>query len=313
MTAQPRPSAQVADARPAQTGYAIGVVGAGRAGAVLGAALQRAGHRVVAVSGASPGSKARIAALLPDAEIRPATAVPDGVDLVLFAVPDDVLGPIIAELTSAGALRSGQLVGHLSGAHGLALLAPASDAGAQPFAIHPAMTFTGTADDLLRLEGISYGVTTPPALAGMVEQLVADLRGKVEWIAEERRALYHAALVHGANHLITLVNEAVDRLLDAGVRAPASVLRPLLIASLDNTLRLGDAALTGPVSRGDAGTVAAHLDAFRAVAPESVPPYAVLARRTADRAIAAGRLLQADAAPLLDVLSRACGAERATA
>jgi predicted short-subunit dehydrogenase-like oxidoreductase (DUF2520 family) len=79
------------------------------------------------------------------------------------------------------------------------------------------------------------------------------------------------------------------------------VLSPLLHAALDNALRLGDAALTGPVSRGDAGTVAKHLERMPA---DAVPAYLALARRTADRAIASGRLRPHDAAQLLDVLAR---------
>jgi predicted short-subunit dehydrogenase-like oxidoreductase (DUF2520 family) len=122
-------------------------------------------------------------------------------------------------------------------------------------------------------------------------------------VAEDDRPLYHAALAHGANHLVTLVNEALDRLRDAGVEHPDKVLGPLLEAALHNALRMGDAALTGPVSRGDAGTVAQHLDRLAAIAPESVPPYLALARRTADRAIASGRLRPLDAGPLMDVLA----------
>src|SRR4029079_5569894 len=96
---------------------------------------------------------------------------------------------------------------------------------------------------------------------------------------------------------------ARDRLRDAGVTQPDRVLRPLLEAALENALHLGAAALTGPVSRGDAGTVARHLAALDAVAPGSVPPYLALARRSADRAIAAGRLPPVGADPLLEVLA----------
>jgi predicted short-subunit dehydrogenase-like oxidoreductase (DUF2520 family) len=177
-------------------------------------------------------------------------------------------------------------------------------AGAGPVALHPAMTFTGEPGDLDRLTaGCSFGVTAPPQLREFAAALVTDLGGTVEWVAEERRALYHAALAHGANHLVTLVNEAMDRLREAGVRQPGQLLEPLLSAALDNALRLGDAALTGPVSRGDAGTVAAHLNAIAAASPDSVPSYRALARRTADRAIAAGRLAASDAEPLLGVLA----------
>ncbi|WP_262282713.1 Rossmann-like and DUF2520 domain-containing protein [Micromonospora sp. MA102] len=281
----------------------VGVIGAGRVGAVLGAALAAAGHRVVAAAGASGATRARMALLLPQTPTRSAAAVARAAaDLLVVAVPDDALAGVVAGLAEAGALRPGQVVAHTSGAHGLAVLAEAAAAGARPLALHPAMTFTGTPDDLSRLAGISYGVTAPAELRAFAARLVADLGGVPEWVAEGDRPLYHAALAHGANHLVTLVNEAADRLRDAGVDRPEKVLAPLLRAALENALRLGDDALTGPVSRGDAGTVRRHLERLAATAPESVPPYLALARRTADRAVAAGRLRPVDAALLLDVL-----------
>jgi predicted short-subunit dehydrogenase-like oxidoreductase (DUF2520 family) len=211
-------------------------------------------------------------------------------------------------LVEADAIRSGQLVIHTSGAHGIDVLAPAVAVGAEAMALHPAMTFTGHPADLDRLaQGISFGVTVVDKLRPLATRLVADLGGCVEWIAEPRRPLYHAALAHGANHLVTLVNEAMDRLRDAGVAHPDRVLAPLLRASLENTLSHGDAALTGPVARGDAGTIAKHIATLAAVAPDSVPVYLALARRTADRAIAAGRLRAVDAEPLLGVLAPPAG------
>lgn len=282
----------------------VGVIGAGRVGAVLGAALAAGGHRVVAVAGASGASRARLALLLPEVPRRPVAAVAHAAaDLLLIAVPDDALAGVVADLADRGALRPGQVVAHTSGAHGLSVLAPAAEVGARPLALHPAMTFTGTPDDLSRLAGISYGVTAPAELRPLAARLVADLGGVPEWVAESDRPLYHAALAHGANHLVTLVNEAADRLRDAGVDRPEKVLAPLLRAALENALRLGDDALTGPVSRGDAGTVARHLAGLAATAPESVPAYLALARRTADRAIAAGRLRPVDAQSLLGVLA----------
>jgi predicted short-subunit dehydrogenase-like oxidoreductase (DUF2520 family) len=284
----------------------VGVVGAGRVGAVLGAALARAGHRVVAASGVSTASKSRIERLLPGAEILQPDAVVARANLVLLAVPDDSLAGLVKGLAEVGACTPGKIVVHTSGAHGLAVLEPAAKAGALPLAMHPAMTFTGTPADLDRLaRGVSFGVTAPADLRGTAERLVKQLHGTVEWIAEDRRPMYHTALAHGANHLVTLVNEALDRLRDAGVVHPERVLAPLLGAALDNTLRLGDAALTGPVSRGDAGTVAKHLHTLADGAPESLPAYLALARRTADRAIAARRLRPVDAGELLGVLANA--------
>ena len=271
----------------------VGIIGAGRVGSVLGAALATAGYRVVAASGASP--------LLRATPVLPADEVAARAGLLILSVPDDVLPGLVAGLAGTGSLRVGQIVAHTSGAHGLGVLAPAVVAGARPLALHPAMTFTGSARDLDRLrKGVSFGVTAPADLRAYATRLVADLGGAVEWIPDEQRALYHAALAHGANHLVTLVNEAMDRLRDAGVTHPERVLDPLLHAALDNALALGDAALTGPVSRGDAGTVARHL---RVLPSDSVPAYRALARRTADRAIAAGRLRPVDAEPLLGVLA----------
>lgn len=282
----------------------IGVVGAGRVGAALGAALARAGHKVTGASGRSDATAARISSLLPGTPHRRAEDVVRNAELVIFAVPDDVLAPLIAHLSESGAFRRGVIVAHTSGAHGIGVLHPAVAHGARPLALHPAMTFAGHADDADRLaSGISFGVTAPDDLRDTADALVRELGGNPEWIPEERRALYHTALAHGANHLVTLVNEALDRLRDAGVANPERVLSPLLHAALDNTLAFGDGALTGPVSRGDAGTVAKHVDTLAQTAPDSVPSYLALARRTADRAIAAGRLSAADAAPLLGVLA----------
>jgi len=274
----------------------VGVIGAGRVGAVLGAALNAAGHRVVAAAAVSAASRDRAARLLPDAAILPADEVARAADdLLLLAVPDDALAGVIAGLATTGALQRGQLVAHTSGAHGLAVFQDV-----EGLALHPAMTFTGAETDLGRLPGIAWGVTTTDR--PFAARLVADLGGVPEWVAEDARPVYHAALAHGANHLVTLVNEAADLLRAAGIEEPSRVLSPLLHAALDNALRLGDSALTGPVARGDAGTVGKHLDRIPA---EARPAYLALARRTADRAVAAGRLRPQDAALLLDVLSRA--------
>jgi predicted short-subunit dehydrogenase-like oxidoreductase (DUF2520 family) len=281
----------------------VGLIGTGRVGAVLAGALAAAGHRIVAATGGSPASTERAARLLPGVPLRPADEVAATADLVLVAVPDDVLGPLVAGLAELGVWRPGQVVVHTSGAYGAAVLEPAARAGARTVAAHPAMTFTGGPEDLGRLSGATFGVTTDhPAIA---RQLVADLGGELVEVAEAARPLYHAALVVGANHLVTLVNEATDLLARAGVAAPAQVLGPLLTAALDNALARGDAALTGPVSRGDAGTVAGHLRVLAEQAPDAIGGYAAMARLTAGRALAAGRITPSQAAPLLDVLAAA--------
>ncbi|MGZ6804285.1 MAG: Rossmann-like and DUF2520 domain-containing protein, partial [Nocardioidaceae bacterium] len=276
----------------------IGVVGAGRVGAVLAAALRAAGHEISAAAGESPASRTRIETLLPGVHHDKPTAVSRSCDLLLLTVPDDMLSNVVSMLAASGAIREGQYVAHTSGKHGLAVLAPAAELGAHVLALHPAMTFTGTDVDLDRLHGCVFGVTAEPATAALAESLVADLGGSVTWVAEEHRALYHAGLAHGANHLVTLVAQAMDLLRASGADDPAATLRPLLTAALDNALTYGDAALTGPIVRGDVETVRAHLRDIAVSAPGTVASYVAMARATADRAVADGRLLPIRAASL---------------
>ncbi len=282
----------------------VGVVGCGRVGSVLGAALARAGHRVVAVSGVSPESRRRAAQLLPGVAVLAADEVVVAAELVVLAVPDDALSALVAGLAETARWRAGQLVLHVSGSFGLTVLDPATGAGALPLALHPVLPFTGRgADDLERLAGVSFGVTAPEPLRLVAEALVVEMGGEPVWVADDMRPLWHAALTIGANHLTTLVNGAADLLQRAGVAEPGKVLGPMMGAALDSALRYGDRALTGPVSRGDAGTVAKHLAALAQSAPDAAAAYVALARQTADRALSSGRLRPDQAGALLDVLA----------
>ena len=283
----------------------IGVVGAGRVGAVLAAALREAGHEIAAVAGESHASRTRIDTLLPGVRVDKPTAVSRACDLLLLTVPDDMLSNVVTMLAASGAIREGQYVVHTSGKHGLAVLQPAADAGAHVLAMHPAMTFTGTHVDLARLAGCVYGVTANPDTDDLAAKLVADLRGRLLRVAEDRRALYHAGLAHGANHLVTLVSQAMDLLRDSGADDPAATLRPMLTAALDNALEYGSAALTGPIVRGDVETVRAHLRDIAANRPATLESYVAMARATANQAVVDGRLLPIRAAKLVGILNDA--------
>ncbi len=283
----------------------IGVVGAGRVGAVLSAALRAAGHEIVAAAGDSAASLHRMETLLPGVPREKPTDVARSCDLLLLTVPDDMLENVISTMVGAGAIREGQVVCHTSGRHGLAVLASAVAVGARPIAMHPAMTFTGTEIDLERLTGCVFGMTAGPAERAYAEALVADLGGIPLWVPEDKRTLYHAGLAHGANHLVTLVSQAMELLAASGAEDPAATLRPLLSAALDNALAQGDAALTGPIVRGDVRTVQAHLQDIAEHAPATVPSYVAMAKATADRAVLGGRLLPIRAATLVRVLDAA--------
>ena len=282
----------------------VGVVGTGRAGSVLGAALHRAGHRVVAANAVSDLSRVRAEALLPGTPLVPVSEVMAAADLILLTVPDDVLPGLVAGLVETGHIRAGQFLVHASGRYGYRVLDAATRVGALPLALHPVMTLTGTSLDIGRLTGCPFGVTAPEQLRPVAEALVVEMGGEPVWVAEGNRALYHAALAHGGNHLTTLVTSTLDLLTAAGVEQPERLIAPLLSAALDNALRHGDAALTGPVARGDASTVEAHIHEIGLVSPESRAAYIALARLTADRALAAGLLRAENAAALLGILAR---------
>jgi predicted short-subunit dehydrogenase-like oxidoreductase (DUF2520 family) len=280
----------------------IGVIGPGRAGTALATALTRAGHHVVAAAAVSETSKARVRNHFPRAALRQPADVIGDADLVLLTVPDDALSSLVEGLAATEAPYRGRLIAHASGRYGLDVLLPAARQGALPLALHPVMTFTGREDDVDRIKGVSFGVTAPDPLRPAAEALVIEMGGEPVFIPEENRGLYHAALAFAANHLVTLVAEASDLLRKAGADNPTRMLGPLLSAALDNALRFGDSGLTGPVARGDSGTVAAHVAAIGDTEPGALRAYLALARLTADRALAAGLLKTADAERLLDVL-----------
>jgi predicted short-subunit dehydrogenase-like oxidoreductase (DUF2520 family) len=285
--------------RPAR--LTVGVLGAGKVGSALGAALAQAGHRVVAASGVSDASRRWVTDRLGLEPTRPDEVV-GAAELILLTVPDDALPDLVGGLAATGAALHGKLLVHTSGAYGLSVLEPAAKAGALPLALHPVMTFTGRDDDLNRITGCSFGVTAPEPLRPIAEALVIEMGGEPVWIAEADRALYHAALASAANHMVTLIAESGELLRRIGVEHPGRMLGPLLGAALDNVLRLGLAGLTGPVVRGDAGTVRKHVDALILSAPEAADAYVALARLTADRALAAGLLKPEEAERLLDAL-----------
>jgi predicted short-subunit dehydrogenase-like oxidoreductase (DUF2520 family) len=307
MNPDPSTGTAPAQARPHPARLTVGVVGAGRVGAALGAALARAGHQVVAASAVSEASRERARRYLPGVPLTQPEEAVARAELALLAVPDDALPGLVAGLAATGADLAGRLLVHTSGRYGIGVLGPAVRRGALPLALHPVMTFTGRPDDADRLNGISFGVTAPDQLRTAAEALVIEMGGEPVFVAEEDRPLYHAALASAANHLVGLVAESCDLLAAVGAANPGRMLGPLLSAALDNALRLGDAGLTGPVARGDADTVTRHLEVLAAASPRALAAYLALARLTASRALAAGLLAPADARRLLDVLTTTTG------
>lgn len=278
----------------------LGIIGVGRVGVALGKALEAAGHVVVAAHAISAESKARASRFFPAAPLLEPAEVVASCNLLLLTVSDDQLADLVSGLAATSAFQPGQFVLHASGRHGLLPLLPAIDAGAVGLAIHPAMTFTADPGDVERLRDCPFAITTALEFRAVAEALVLEMGGEPIWINDADRVAYHAALTHAANHLTVLVEQAAGLLADVGVEHPHALLRPLLVTALDNTLARGVQALTGPVSRGDAETVEAHL----AELPEQLQSsYRALALGAVDLALAAGRIKAGAADRLRRVLA----------
>lgn len=269
------------------------VVGPGRVGTSLALALGRAGFRVVGAGGGSEASRQRFATHVSGARLAddPAEVVPRGGTVVL-ATPDDVLEEVVTALAVADAFHDGQRVVHVAGSRGLDVLRRAALAGARVAACHPAQTVPAPDPDVL--VGAAWAVTCADADRAWAIDLVEAAGGDAHVVPDDRRALYHAGLTVGSNTVGAAVAVARQLLLAAKVDDPGAFLGPLVHASVDNVLANGATALTGPVVRGDVGTVAAHLDRLDADLPSLAEAYRHLSLA-----------LLGQAAPMLDDDTRA--------
>lgn len=286
---------------PTPARLSVGVISAGRVGTALGSALENVGHIVSAVAAPSDRSRERAALRLPEARVAAPSDIAAKAELLILAVPDTELPALVDEL--AATINPSAIVLHTSGALGVGVLAPLARLGCTVLAFHPAMTFVddqSDTGDAAALANCCIGITAADEVGHAVGQALAlELGAEPVRVPEAARPLYHAALAHGANHMVALVDDAVTALRAAlaggigrdTVGGPSAglaerVLAPLARAALDNALRSGPAALTGPAARGDAATVARHLAAIDGFDAALGPPIAAAYRAQSRRAAA---------------------------
>jgi predicted short-subunit dehydrogenase-like oxidoreductase (DUF2520 family) len=297
----------------------VGFVGAGAAGSALAQAFASCGGHIVAVTGRSAAHAEALARRIPDCQPLPTpTAVAAACDTVFLAVPDDAIAPVAASI----AWQPGQAAIHFAGAKGADVLDAAAERRARAAALHPLMTFPPAADQpadhlLARLAGCVWALeTADAALATVLTSLVRRLHGRVIRLGAADRVPYHLAAVLASNYVVALLGAAVRLWEGFGVAPDEALpaLLPLLRAAVDNLERVGlPAALTGPVARGDTGTIAAHLawleiqgtlnDGDRAGNVAALrDAYTALARLALPIARAKGTLSPQDAAALRALL-----------
>ena len=221
----------------AQSGrLGVGIIGAGKVGPVLGAALAGAGHAMVGIAAVSERNIDRATAMLPDAPILEIPDLIERSELVILAIPESEIEALVAGLAATGAWQPGQLVLHTAPGLGCSVLAPAVAAGAIPLAVHPAMVFTGTSLDLVRLRESYCAVTAPTPVLPIGQALVVEMGGEPVIVAEADRPAYAEAIATATSFSAEIVRQSTAILAGLGIDSPAGVLGPLLRSSVETAL-----------------------------------------------------------------------------
>jgi predicted short-subunit dehydrogenase-like oxidoreductase (DUF2520 family) len=282
-----------------------GIVGAGAVGTALGVALSRAGWPIHAVASRDEGRRQRFTSLVEGARpfVEPQALVEE-VELIILAVPDDAI-PVVA-----GSLHmySGQAMIHTSGLLGAEALAGAMAAGTQVGSFHPLVAFADLERAVAALHGATIAIEGDDQLLDLLARMAEAVGGTPVRLAPGAKAAYHAAAVLAAGGFDALLDAIAELGRVAGLDEAGSlaIYGPLIEQTLGNAKSLGiAAALTGPMTRGDRGTVARHLATLAEHAPAVLPLYRAAAVREIELAQGRGALTPEAAADLRSALSGA--------
>lgn len=268
----------------------LGFIGAGTVGTALARKLSEKGYTVSAVSSRSLTSAQRLAGSVSGARVLGnAQGVADLADSVFITTPDGA----IPGVASSVRWRAGQDVLHCSGADSLDVLEPARKSGASVGVFHPLQTFASVDQAITNLAGSTFALEADEPLLGRLRQMATDLGGHGVALKAGDKVLYHAAAVMACNYVVTLVKLAADLWSTFGIsQAEATrALLPLLKGTLNNIENVGlPNCLTGPIARGDMGTIRKHLAALEQKAPHLLSTYRELGLQTVPISLAKGRV-----------------------
>ena len=281
----------------------IGFIGAGTVGTALGAKLSEAGYPVAAVADVSREAAERFATFIPAARIFPsAQELVDATPFVFVTTPDDLIGRVVAEIRWGDQHE----VVHCSGAASLDVLEPARRAGAEVGSFHPCQSFAGVEQAIRNLPGSTFAIEASSPLKETLARMAEDMGCSWITLGPGDKALYHAAAVFASNYFVTVVGIAADLFGRFGIEPSRAidVIMPLLEGTLKNIKDMGlPRCLTGPVARGDLGTVKRHVEALRERAPEFLRVYVELALKAVPIAVAKGTLSERKARQLKEFLA----------
>ncbi len=285
----------------------IGFIGGGHAGLALGVAFSRAGWPVVAIASRDAERRARFIRLVPGSRaVDRGPALLDDVDLVFLTVPDDAVPSVASELR----LYGGQGIVHVSGALPASVLVSAQAAGTSAASFHPLVAFADVDGSVAALRGATVALEGDESLLGILSDLAWDIGAQPVRLPPGGKAAYHAAAVLAAGGFIGLLDAIAELGRGAGLdeRGSLAIYGPLIRQSLANAETLGiEAALTGPLLRGDVGTVDTHLEVMNRLAPGAGDLYRAAARREVALAERRGELSAERARELERVLDKGRG------
>ena len=280
----------------------LGFIGAGTVGTALAMRLSDRGYRVVAVSSRSQASAEKLAQSISGCQaVNSNQAVADLADFVFITTPDGAIGPVASEVR----WQPEQSVVHCSGSDSTAVLAPARKSGAGVGAFHPLQTFASVGQAMENIPGSTFAIEAEEPLLGTLKDMAIALKGSWIELKAGDKVLYHAAAVIACNYLVTLVKLATDlwQTFNVPTGQATRALMPLLRGTLNNIENVGiPGCLTGPIARGDTGTIKKHIEALGKTAPAVLSTYRELGLQTIPVALGKGRIDRHQAAELETVL-----------
>jgi predicted short-subunit dehydrogenase-like oxidoreductase (DUF2520 family) len=283
--------------------HTIGFIGAGTVGTALAVRLREKGYPVTAVASRTPASAERLAGMVNGCQVHHSgQAVADVAEMVFITTPDGAIAQVAAQVR----WHPGQSVIHCSGADSLDILEPATKAGAQAGAFHPLQTLASIAYAIENIPGSTFALEAEEPLLSDLKEMAHALQGRWIELRPGDKVLYHAAAVIACNYMVTLVKLATDLWQTFGVPTSEATqaLLPLLRGTVNNIGNVGlPNCLTGPIARGDLGTIQKHLKSLEAKAPGLAATYRELGRQTVPIALAKGRIDEQRAKELYQILN----------
>ncbi len=283
----------------------LGFIGAGTVGTALSTRLSERGYQVVAVSSRSQTSAEKLAQAISGCRAvnNNNQAVADEAELIFITTPDDAIAPVVSEIK----WHSGQSVVHCSGADSTDILEPARKSGARVGAFHPLQSFASVKQAIDNIPGSTFAIEAEEPLLTTLKDMATTLDGQWIELKASDKVLYHAAAVIACNYMITLIKLATDlwQTFNVPTQQATKALMPLLRGTLNNIDNVGiPQCLTGPIARGDTGTIEKHLNALQKTAPALLSTYRELGLQTIPVALAKGRINEQQVEELQAILKR---------